>query len=158
MHIINYYNINESSMHNIAEFFSRQLINGVVVYFKGNLGVGKTSFIRSIVKSKGFLGGVKSPTYTLVEIYSTIPILYHFDLYRLKKPEEIEYIGIRDYFLENTICLIEWPEKGFGAIDLCDIIINISFNYTNKSRTLNFIGVTYKGNKILKEFFTSYYN
>ena len=102
------------------------LIPGVVVFLRGDLGVGKTTLCRGVVTGMGFEGKVKSPTYTLVEPYEVAgQMLYHFDLYRLGEPTELEYMGCRDYFDETSICLIEWPERGDGVLPEADLVLEI---------------------------------
>lgn len=122
---------------------------GVTLYLNGPLGTGKTTLSRGIIQGLGHKGKVKSPTYTLVEEYRLQDKnIYHFDLYRLSDPEELEFMGIRDYFTENSICLIEWAEKGQGLLAEPDLLVNI--DYTNNARNVQLIAKSKLGNNIIK--------
>lgn len=122
----------------LAKLVKRSLKKGIIVYLNGDLGAGKTTLTRGFVQGMGHVGNVKSPTYTLVEPYDLGEwMVYHFDLYRLADPEELEYMGIRDYFIENSCCFIEWPEKGRGLLAKADLIINLAYSGEQRSITLH---------------------
>ena len=98
-----------------------------LVFLCGNLGAGKTTLVRGYLRAGGFLGTVKSPTYTLVEEYALGERkICHFDLYRINDPEELEWIGIRDYLSQEGVCFVEWPDKGKGYLVEPDITLELS--------------------------------
>ena len=100
--------------------------SGALIYLSGDLGAGKTTLSRGILRGFGFSGRVKSPTYTLVELYVVSRLnLYHFDFYRFGEPEEWQEAGFRDLFNETNICLVEWPEKAGELLPLPDLKITL---------------------------------
>ncbi len=112
--------------------------SGSILHLNGELGVGKTTLVRGFLRALGYTGNVKSPTYTIVEPYqiNAGTTIYHFDFYRLGDPEELDYLGIRDYVEQNAICLIEWPEKGGDFTPPPDVQIKISYRDTETENRL----------------------
>lgn len=97
-----------------------------ILFLKGDLGAGKTTLARGFLRGKGYVGPVRSPTYTLVEPYPLVhETVYHLDLYRLADAEELEYLGLRDMLQVQNILLIEWPERGEGWLPGVDLELQI---------------------------------
>jgi tRNA threonylcarbamoyladenosine biosynthesis protein TsaE len=108
---------------------ARELKAGMTFYLEGDLGAGKTTLVRGLLRALGHGGRVKSPTYTLAESYSLPAFeLYHFDLYRLHDPREWLDAGFRDVADGQVVTLIEWPEKAAGWLPEPDVVIHLRIN------------------------------
>jgi tRNA threonylcarbamoyladenosine biosynthesis protein TsaE len=121
-----------------AELF-KILPSKCLVFLYGDLGAGKTTLVRGFLRAAGYDGAVKSPTYTLVEEYmiggrKTV----HFDLYRVVDPEELEWIGIRDYLDQDSVCFIEWPDKGKGFLPEPDRVISLETHGVGRLLYINY--------------------
>ncbi len=105
---------------------ARCLKPNLTIYMQGNLGAGKTTFVRGLIHALGYTGKVKSPTYTLLEPY-VLPqfSLNHFDLYRFMDEEEWDAAGFREYFNASSVCIVEWPEKAGHLLPAADIVITL---------------------------------
>jgi tRNA threonylcarbamoyladenosine biosynthesis protein TsaE len=146
--------------------FAKVLRSGLTIYMHGDLGAGKTTFVRGILHSLGYVGKVKSPTYTLVEIYnlendSIEPNsisncqFYHFDLYRFNGEEEWDEAGFREYFNTHSICMVEWPEKAAHVLPAPDIDVQLCMIKQNQfdARQIKFSANSVLGKKCLEDFY-----
>lgn len=122
--------------------------DGGIITLQGNLGTGKTTLVRGALESIGVTSGVRSPTYTLIEYYPFDSLsIAHFDLYRLAEPEELEYLGFRDYLNDQTLCLIEWPEQAAGILG--DVGLAITLEYDPEGRRLELVACSDWGKQII---------
>jgi tRNA threonylcarbamoyladenosine biosynthesis protein TsaE len=97
------------------------------IYLAGDLGAGKTTLARGFLRASGIAGPVRSPTYTLVEVYETPAIsIVHLDLYRLREPSELEPLGVREWARPGYVWLIEWPERGAGRLPFPDLSVTLT--------------------------------
>ncbi len=114
------------------------LPNQFVIYLHGDLGTGKTTLARGILRGLGHQGAARSPTYTLIEPYEIgSRRVYHLDLYRLADPEELEYLGLRDLLGDAALWLVEWPERGAGLLPAADLSIGIEYLSEGRRLTLS---------------------
>lgn len=138
----------EDRMQALGAAFQRACTDGACFYLRGELGAGKTTFVRGFVRGAGHSGPVRSPTFTLVESYRVAGRdIHHFDLFRLADPEELEFMGIRDYFAPGAVCLVEWPERGAGVLPPGDV--RMALTYIREGRRVRWQADTARGREIL---------
>lgn len=138
----------ESATLNLGARLAAVLRPGMTVYLSGDLGAGKTTLVRGLLRSLGFRGRVKSPTYTLVELYEISSLnLYHFDLYRFADPVEWAEAGFREYFNAGSICLVEWPEKAEGLLPEPDLALRLS--WAGEGRQAGLVAYTEAGRRCI---------
>jgi len=122
---------------------------GLLVFLSGDLGAGKTTLVRGLLRRLGHTGAVKSPTYTLVESYQPDGLrLHHLDLYRLGDAGELEWLGIRDLLASDAVCLIEWPERGAGVLPAPDL--QLALAYRGQGRHVAVSAHSARGEQVLQ--------
>lgn len=123
-----------ADMESLGERFAARVSALRVIFVRGPLGAGKTTWVRGLLRGLGHPGPVKSPTFTLVESYVLAPReIFHFDFYRVEDPEELEFVGLRDYIQGNNLCVVEWPERGASILPQPDIDVIIHPGDTGRS-------------------------
>lgn len=132
---------------------ARALVPGLAIYLHGDLGAGKTALTRSLLHASGYVGHVKSPTYTLAEPYNIVLAerkicVIHFDLYRMASPEEFLDAGFREDFDSDNICIVEWPEKADSVLPQADI--NVFLTVSGQGRDVELVALSDKGSLCLK--------
>ena len=128
-----------------AEFF--------VIFLEGELGAGKTTLVSGLLHELGFVGSVRSPTYTLIETYDLSRlIVHHVDLYRLVSPQELETLGLRDLLGQSGVLLMEWPSKGGDQLPMPDVSIQLFYDSAGERRRAVLNPITSKGGKLLAGF------
>jgi len=111
----------------LAITMASSLTAPLLITFSGEIGTGKTTFIRAMLRALGVTDAIKSPTFTLVESYQGTRLqIHHFDLYRIHDEVLLDDIGFRDYLGDNAICCIEWPERAVGYLAKPDLLCALS--------------------------------
>ena len=124
---------------------------GLVIYLEGELGAGKTTLARGLLRGLGYTGKVKSPTFTLVEVYEVSRLyLYHFDFYRFNDPRELGESGFREYFNPQSVCLVEWPERTNQAAGLPAADLRIVLQVAGSGRNVSIFADSEAGASCLK--------
>jgi tRNA threonylcarbamoyladenosine biosynthesis protein TsaE len=126
----------ETATRALGARLARVLKAGMSLYLRGDLGSGKTTLVRGLLRALGYKGRVKSPTYALVELYTISRLdLYHFDFYRFHDPKEWRDAGFNECFNDASVCLVEWPEKAAGLLPDADL--DIVFNFAGDGRDVS---------------------
>jgi tRNA threonylcarbamoyladenosine biosynthesis protein TsaE len=134
----------EAATQRLGAVLAAALQPGLVIFLEGDLGAGKTTLARAMIRALGHQGAVKSPTYSLVEVYVVSSLyLYHFDFYRFELPEEFLDTGLDEYFNENAVCLVEWPERAQGCVPSPDLRLRL--HHAGLGRVLEAVADTPQG-------------
>lgn len=128
---------NEQATHALARQLAHGLVSPAILTFSGDLGAGKTAFVRAMLRALGVTSTIKSPTFSVVESY-VLPdyAIHHFDLYRLSDEAELEAIGVRDYFGADDVCCVEWPERAPDLLAHADVNFIFEFDTNHEGRTV----------------------
>lgn len=140
----------EQALNRFANKFAHDLPRPLVIWLEGDLGAGKTAFARCLIHALGYAGRVKSPTFGLLEHYPLASLqVLHLDLYRIGDPGELEFLGVEDLLDEQTVLLIEWPDKGGAWVPRPDFILK--FEYAGEGRVLHLTACTPLAQKFYRE-------
>jgi tRNA threonylcarbamoyladenosine biosynthesis protein TsaE len=145
----------EAAVAVLANSFAQRVSAPLVIFLVGDLGAGKTTFARAFLHALGYPGYVKSPSYGLLESYQAGGMaILHLDLYRIEDPEELDYLAIRDLYDQETILLVEWPERGLDHLPAADL--ELRFDETDEMHTIHCFAKSAAGievsNAILRDF------
>lgn len=140
--------IDEASSERFARYLTNLLKAPLTLTFSGEIGAGKTTIIRAMLKDLGVKPPIKSPTFSLVETYLCQELIFHhFDLYRIHHEDELDYLGFRDYFTHQSVCCIEWPEHAGRALSKVDMQLMIS--HKGAGREMQIMALSDAGERIL---------
>ncbi|HJW25187.1 MAG TPA: tRNA (adenosine(37)-N6)-threonylcarbamoyltransferase complex ATPase subunit type 1 TsaE [Rhodocyclaceae bacterium] len=145
----------EAATQRLGQILAPLLKPGMVIHLEGDLGAGKTTLVRALLRALGHTGPVKSPTYSLVEVYAVSSLyLYHFDFYRFESPEEFLDAGLGEYFHDASICLVEWPEKARGVAPPADL--SCRFEHAGDGRRAELIPHSAAGEACVKSLLSNF--
>jgi tRNA threonylcarbamoyladenosine biosynthesis protein TsaE len=140
----------EAAVARLAAEFARAVAPPLVIFLRGDLGAGKTTFARAYIHALGFEGYVKSPSYGLLETYlAGGQTVLHLDLYRIEDPEELEYLAVRDLFDAATVLLVEWPDRGENHLPAPDLVLD--FAESSEVRFIRFTAVSGRGRAVAEK-------
>ncbi|WP_174876007.1 tRNA (adenosine(37)-N6)-threonylcarbamoyltransferase complex ATPase subunit type 1 TsaE [Vogesella oryzae] len=143
----------EAATLHLGQTLANCLQAGLQLQLHGDLGAGKTTFTRGLLRGLGYSGKVKSPTYTLVESYSLpMATVHHFDLYRFNDPREWFDAGFADYLASDSLCIVEWPQKAAGALPAPDMSLELQM--ANDGRNYRLVAHSETGNACLARYQT----
>lgn len=146
--MVSFFIADDAAMRALGARLAKACPPGCVIYLIGELGAGKSTLARGFLQALGHGGAVRSPTYTLVEPYE-LPQrqVYHLDLYRLADPEELEFLGLRDWLEHDSILLVEWPQRGAGVLPAADLTLTIM--YAGAARDVTLLASSAKGEAVI---------
>lgn len=148
------WHLTEPAMKVLAHTIAKHIEPGTILFLYGSLGAGKTTLVRALLNGLGYQDKVKSPTYALVEPYDINGCaIFHFDLYRVQDAQELYSMGMEEYFTPQSICLIEWPERGLSVLPTADIVCHLTFK--DEGRDLYIETYTKRGKKLLGQIINS---
>jgi tRNA threonylcarbamoyladenosine biosynthesis protein TsaE len=148
---ITYHLASENHTVDLGKKLAKVLGKPLIIGFTGVIGMGKTSLIRAMLQARGVESAIKSPTFNLVETYTTaFATFHHFDLYRLNSEHALEDLGFRDYLSADTITCIEWPKNAPQLTAFIDLMVEFSFDKTKMGRDVQLVAHSKLGEQCLE--------